>query len=72
MDSWIIVMMMSASIVLGSIALFGFIWAVRSGQFDDEDKFLNATKYDGEDELNDAVALEKKKEEYKKNYRPAD
>ena len=70
MDDWIIVMMMSASIFLGSIALFGFLWAVKNGQFDDEDKFLNATKFDGEDELNDAVKLEKKKEEYKKNYRP--
>lgn len=70
MDSSIIVMMMSVSIFLGLIALFGFLWAVKNGQFDDEDKFLNATKYDGEDELNDAVKLEKKKEEYKKNYRP--
>ena len=70
MDSGIIIMMMGVSIFLGSIALFGFLWAVRNGQFDDEDKFLNATKYDGEDELNDAVTLERKKEEYKKNYRP--
>lgn len=70
MDSWVIVMMMTASISLGLIALFGFLWAVKNGQFDDEDKFLNATKYDGEDELNDAIALEKKKEDYKKNYRP--
>ena len=70
MDSGIIIMMMSASILLGSIALFGLLWAVKNGQFDDEEKFLNATKYDGEDELNDAVILEKKKEDYKKNYRP--
>ena len=55
MDSGIIIMMMSASILLGSIALFGLLWAVKNGQFDDEEKFLNATKYDGEDELNDAV-----------------
>jgi len=70
MDSGIIIMMMSASILLGSIALFGLLWAVKNGQFDDEEKFLNATKYDGEDELNDAVDLERKKEDYKKNYRP--
>jgi cbb3-type cytochrome oxidase maturation protein len=73
MDSWVIVMMMSGSIFLGSIALFGFIWAVRSGQFDDKEKYLNATKFDGEDELNDAAELERKQKEYKeKNYRPAD
>ena len=70
MDSWVIVMMMSGSIFLGSIALGGFIWAVKNGQFDDEDKYLNAVKYDGEDELNDAYELQKKIEDYKKNYRP--
>ena len=70
MDSWVIIMMMSGSIFLGSIALGGFIWAVRNGQFDDQEKYLNATKYDGEDELNDAYELEKKRENLKKEYRP--
>lgn len=70
MDDWVIVMMMSASIFLGSIALFGFLWAVKTGQFDDEERYLNATKFDGEDELNDAYELEKKRKELEKNYRP--
>ncbi len=70
MDDWVIVMMMSVSIFLGSIALFGFIWALKNGQFDDDEKFRNATKYDGEDELNDAAELQRKREELKKNYRP--
>ena len=70
MDDWIIVMMMGVSIFLGSLALGAFLWAVKNGQFDDEDKFLNATKFDGEDELNDAYELDRKKEELKKNYRP--
>ena len=70
MDDWVIVMMMSVSIFLGSLALFAFLWAVKNGQFDDSDKFLNATKFDGEDELNDAARLDRKKEELKKNYRP--
>ena len=70
MDSWVIVMMMTASIFLGAIALFGFLWAVKNGQFDDEDKYLNAVMYDDEEELNDAATLEKKKEMYKKNYKP--
>jgi cbb3-type cytochrome oxidase maturation protein len=69
MDDWVIVMMMSVSIFLGSLALGAFLWAVKNGQFDDEDKFLNATKFDGEDELNDAARLDRKKEELKKNYR---
>ncbi len=70
MDSWVITMMLSVSIFLGAIALLGFLWAVKNGQFDDENKFLNATKFDGVEELNDAVSLEKRKEELKKNYKP--
>jgi cbb3-type cytochrome oxidase maturation protein len=70
MDSWLIVMMLGGSIFLGGLALLAFLWAVKNGQFDDEEKFLNAVKYDGEDELNDAVNLERKKEKLKRGYRP--
>lgn len=70
MDTWVVAMMLGASVSLGAIALFGFLWAVKNGQFDDENKFLNATKFDGEDELNDAVNLEKKKETLKRGYKP--
>jgi len=70
MDSWVITMMLGVSVFLGAIALFAFLWAIKNGQFDDEEKFLNATKFDGEDELNDAINLERKKEELKKNYKP--
>ena len=70
MDSWVITMMLGASIFLGAIALLAFLWAIKNGQFDDEEKFLNAAKFDGEDELNDAISQEKKREELKKSYRP--
>ena len=70
MDNWVIAMMLGASIFLGAIALFAFLWAIKNGQFDDEEKFLNASKYDGEDELNDAVNLERKREKLKKSYKP--
>ena len=70
MDDWVIAMMLGASIFLGALALFAFLWAIKNGQFDDEEKFLNASKFDGEEELNDAVNQERKKEELKKNYRP--
>ena len=68
MDSWVIAMMLGVSIFLGAIALVAFLWGIRSGQFDDEEKFLNAVKFDGEDELNDAVGQEKKREELKKKH----
>ncbi len=70
MDNWIVVMMLSVSLFLGAIGLFAFLWAIKSGQFDDEEKFLNAAKYDGVDELNDAVEKQKKKEQLKKEYKP--
>ena len=72
MDTWLIAMMLGGSIFLGGLALIAFLWAVKTGQFDDEEKFLSAVQFDGEDELNDAVNLERKREKLKreKNYRP--
>ncbi|MEN8303376.1 MAG: cbb3-type cytochrome oxidase assembly protein CcoS [Campylobacterota bacterium] len=70
MDNWIIVMMLGVSIFLGAIALFAFLWAIKNGQFDDEEKFLNAAKFDNQEDLNDAVNIEKKREELKKAYKP--
>ena len=70
MDSWVVAMMLGVSVFLGAIALFAFLFAIKNCQFDDEEKFLNAAKFDVEDELNDAIKQEQKKEEMKKNYRP--
>jgi cbb3-type cytochrome oxidase maturation protein len=70
MDSWVVTMMLGVSIFLGAIALFAFLWALKNGQFDDEEKFLNAAKFDSEDDLNDAANMERKKEKMKKAYRP--
>ncbi len=70
MDNWVITMMLGASIFLGAIALFAFLWAIKNGQFDDEEKFLNAAKFDNQEDLNDAVNIEKKREELKKAYKP--
>jgi len=71
MDNWVVGMMLGASIFLGGIALIAFLWGLKNGQFDDEEKFLNATKFDTEADLNAAVELERKKEKLKKkNYKP--
>jgi len=70
MDSWVIAMMLGASIFLGAVALSAFLWALKNGQFDDQEKFLNGAKFDGEDELNDAFNQEQKKKKLKKGYRP--
>jgi len=71
MDSWVIAMMLGVSIFLGSIAVVALIWGIKKGQFDDEEKFLNAVKFDNEEDLNDAANLQRKKEKLKKkDYKP--
>ena len=46
MDSWVIAMMLGASIFLGAVALSAFLWALKNGQFDDQEKFLNGAKFE--------------------------
>jgi cbb3-type cytochrome oxidase maturation protein len=72
MDNYIVAMMLGASIFLGGIALIAFLWAVKNGQFDDKEKFLNGTKFDNVEDLNDAVEKDKKSQalKKKKEYRP--
>ncbi|MBQ8608573.1 MAG: cbb3-type cytochrome oxidase assembly protein CcoS [Campylobacter sp.] len=74
----VIAIMLGISTLLGAAALFGLLWGVKTRQFDDYSKFLDGTKFDSEDALNDAINLEKRKKELiKKNnkdseYRPPD
>ena len=71
MSTWVVGMMLGVSIFLGGIALVAFLWGIKSGQFDDEEKFLNAVKFDGEDDLNDMANQEKKRKDLsKKSYKP--
>ena len=73
MNDSIVILMLGVSIFLGALALFGIMWAIKTGQFDDEEKFLNQVQFDGNEELNDAAAKEAKKEAMKKKregYRP--
>jgi len=77
MSSGIIAIMIGVSTFLGVIGLFGLLWGLKTGQFDDEKKFLDGIRHDGVDELRDAVELEKKKKaaikkNREKNYRPPD
>lgn len=79
--------MIGVSTFLGALGLIALLWGVKTGQFDDQSKFIDAARYDGEEELRDAVMMqhkqelqkkkaEKKKKEddekKKKNYMPAD
>ena len=76
MSASIIGLMIGVSTFLGALGLIALIWGVRTGQFDDQAKFLDGARFDGEEELRDAVMMEEKKKAAKakreKNYRPVD
>jgi len=72
MNEGIVVLMISVSTLLGAIGLMALLWAVRTGQFDDEDKFLDAVRYDNEEDLRDAKMMADKKKKRKKEYKPMD
>ncbi len=61
MDAWVIGMMIFISTLLGAFGLFALIWGLKTGQFDDTAKFLDGARFDGEEELKDAIEMEKKK-----------
>lgn len=74
--SGVIAIMLGISTLLGAAALFGLLWGVKTRQFDDYSKFLDGTKFDSEDALNDAINLENRKKDLMKKrdkdmgYRP--
>lgn len=75
MSSSIMILMLSVSTFLGALGLAGLLWGLKSGQFDDQSKFIDGARYDNDEDLKDAVAMDekqKKQKEKEKNYRPAD
>ncbi|MDF1880812.1 cbb3-type cytochrome oxidase assembly protein CcoS [Sulfurimonas sp. MAG313] len=65
MDNGIVIMMLGISLLLGASAMFGVMWAIKNGQFDDKDKMMDSVLNDGEDALNEAAEKERRKKEYK-------
>ena len=87
MSENIVILMIGVSTFLGAIGLIALLWAVRTGQFDDHSKFIDAVRNDNEEDLQDAAMMQEKKKAYKKahkekmkqerlekerDYRPAD
>ncbi len=61
MSSGIIAMMLGVSTFLGALGLAALLWGLKTGQFDDTSKFIDGARFDGEEELRDAVMMEEKK-----------
>ena len=57
--------MLIVGIIISAGLLLLFIWAARSGQFDDANKMLNNPLYDSVEDLNDAIKKEKNSKEAK-------
>ena len=84
MSENIVILMIGVSTFLGALGLIALLWGVKTGQFDDQSKFIDAARYDGEEELRDAAMMQnrqdeqkkkarlKKKEEKQKDYMPPD
>ncbi|QOR62361.1 cbb3-type cytochrome oxidase assembly protein CcoS [Sulfurovum sp. ST-21] len=80
MSENVIIVMIGISTLLGATGLVALLWGVRTGQFDDQSKFIDAARFDNEEELRDAVMMEEKKkarqkkkeDEKKKKYMPVD
>ena len=82
MSESIMILMIGVSTFLGALGLIALLWGVKTGQFDDQSKFIDATHFDNEEDLRDAVMMEEKRKarlkkreeekEKKKNYMPPD
>ncbi|QOR01645.1 MULTISPECIES: cbb3-type cytochrome oxidase assembly protein CcoS [unclassified Campylobacter] len=61
----VLMMMIGVSLLALFLAICALLWGIKNKQFDDDYKFTILN--DSEDALNDAVILEKRKEEILKN-----
>lgn len=57
--------MLIVGIIISAGMLLLFIWAAKSGQFDDANKLTNGLLYDSVEDLNDAIRKEKNLKEVK-------
>lgn len=67
MDDNILSLMLFGSLILGGFGVLGFIWGLKTGQFDDEKKFTHGLLFDDEEELRAAARKESRQKEDKKN-----
>ncbi|WP_368029517.1 cbb3-type cytochrome oxidase assembly protein CcoS [Arcobacter sp. s6] len=59
--------MLIVGIIISAGLLMIFVWAARSGQFDDSNKIVNGLLFDSVDDLNDAINKEKNSKEAKES-----
>jgi cbb3-type cytochrome oxidase maturation protein len=57
--------MLIVGIIISAALLLIFVWAAKSGQFDDSNKVVDGLLFDSEDDLNDAIKKENRIKEAK-------
>lgn len=63
--SGVLALMILISLVVGVSLLVALLWGIKSGQFEDYSKFIDGTKFDSEEALNDAIKMEQKRKKAK-------
>jgi len=66
MSDSVIVLMLSVSTLLGAFGLIAFIWGLKTGQFDDQEKMMNSVLFDNEEDLQRKAKMEEKRKNKKK------
>lgn len=66
MNTTMVAVMLTTSIVIGLIGLVAFLWGLKSGQFDDEKKMMQGVLFDSEEDLR-LAARDKSKNKTKEN-----
>ncbi|APW64967.1 cytochrome oxidase maturation protein, cbb3-type [Poseidonibacter parvus] len=59
--------MLIVGIIISAALLLIFVWAAKTGQFDDSNKLIDGMLFDSTEDLNDAIEKEKKIKEAKEN-----
>ncbi len=76
MDSSVLTLMLGISTFLGALGLGALLWGLKTGQFNDQKRFLDSVHFDNEDDLQDAALMQEKRKQLKKKreseYRPPD
>ncbi len=65
MDDNVVSAMLIVSIGLGTLGLCAFLWGLKTGQFDDSNRFLDGALHDSEDDLNVAKKMQDKRDNIK-------
>ncbi|WP_066387034.1 cbb3-type cytochrome oxidase assembly protein CcoS [Helicobacter himalayensis] len=62
MNVGIIALMLGVSLVLGFFGLLAFVWGLKNGQFDDENKMMEGVLFDSPEDLNKVASVENKQD----------